>query len=119
MGIPQMDTTFDQQTILNRLALMFKTELNKEYWDNQLEKLHKKNNRLHHLVSGEFEVQILAAVRQSKAEDINLAPAAARHTRIYNAIQRQAKLLHILLQQKLEASAHRCCQVNCDFLELA
>lgn len=95
---------------------MFQTEVNKEYRDEQLAKIHQKNNRLHHLVSGEFEAQILAAVRpQSKAEHIRMTQAAVRHTSIYNTIQHQAKLLYILLQQKLKVSAHRCCQVNCDF----
>lgn len=95
---------------------MFKTTVNKEYRNDQLAKIHKKNNRLHQLVSGEFQTQILEAVRpQSKAEHIHMTQAAARHTSIYNTIQRQAKDLHILLQQKLKASAYRCCQVNFDF----
>jgi len=96
---------------------MLQTELNQEYRDNQLANIRQKNNRLDRLVSGEYQVQTLAAIRSGpKAEFRNITQAATRHMSIYNTIQYQAKLLHTVLQQKLEASA-RCCQVNCDFLK--
>ena len=91
---------------------MLQTELKQEYRDEQLAKIRQKNNHLCHIVSGEFDVQVLAAVcPQSKAEQ----QAAAEHTSTYNIIQNQAKLLHILLQQKLKKCTHGC-QVNRNLL---
>ena len=95
---------------------MLRTVLKQRYREEQIAKIHQKNNCLHHLVSGEFDVQTFTALRSLQAEHRNMEEAVARDMNIYNTIQHQAKLLHTVLQQKLKASTHHCCQVNCDFL---